>query len=716
MSIAVPAQSRRLRLPIVRWLRRGRVPIILGLALIITAICHTDWFRGLSTVQRWEGQAYDLRFRQRGTKPPHPQVVIAGITSSSLNQKLLEKDAAESEAIALMNANTWPWPRELHAKIIERLFEVGAKAVAVDIVFASDRDGDDALSAVLKRYRDRVVLASVVQNREQDGQTESVFLRPTEKLAEAIGGEGNIGYAKFTGDPVDGVVRQFDYRTSQLREFGLDDDGEELQGFAALAVSRLTGSPVPSGRHQLLNFQGPATTYRHLPVDEVFLKRTFEQGSRFEQGTIFRDKLVFYGPIAEIMHDEHLTPFGKMPGVEIHAQIAGSLLSQTLLAPVSPTLSFLLSLVCVLGAGASISFIRNALWQALAVVAIGAAFWLATEWMFSAGRMVVPAVSTLVSLGAVGALSVVFLFFLEQWERTQTRKVLDRSVNPRIAKVLMHNAESFDQLRRGERRPVVILFSDIRSFTTWSEKAEPEHLVGQLNEYFERMVELIERSETLGNAQKFIGDAILAAWGDTPQNQFGDAEDSRRAIAVALQMREALRELNTGWTGRDDRIVISIGMGINLGEVVVGEVGHPKRGEFTVLGDGVNFAARLESATKQFHTDCLVGERAEAVTRDKFVYRHVDYVCVKGKTKPVNIYIPLSDRSVPAPEWLDDYHRARGLYVERRFGEAAALFREVLARIGGEDYLCTTYAERCDLYAKEPPPADWDGSYTMTEK
>src|SRR5688572_18731075 len=211
MSIAAPAQSRSLRLPLVRWLRRGRIPLILAVALVIVAVCHTDWFHRLAPIQRWEGQAYDIRFRQRGVTSPHPGVVIAGITASSFDQKSLEKDVAESEAIALMHANTWPWPRELHAKIIERLFEVGAKIVAVDIVFASDRDGDDALSAVLRKYRGRVVLASVLQNRQQDGQVESAFLRPTVKLTEALGGEGNIGYAKFNGDPLDGVVRQFDY-------------------------------------------------------------------------------------------------------------------------------------------------------------------------------------------------------------------------------------------------------------------------------------------------------------------------------------------------------------------------------------------------------------------------------------------------------------------------------------------------------------------------
>ena len=214
--------------------------------------------------------------------------------------------------------------------------------------------------------------------------------------------------------------------------------------------------------------------------------------------------------------------------------------------------------------------------------------------------------------------------------------------------------------------------------------------------------------------QKFIGDAILAAWGDTHSNGFAD--DATRAVATALTMRVTLGALNAGWDKREDRIVISIGMGINHGDVVVGEVGHPERREYTVLGDGVNFAARLESATKQFHTDCLVGESVEALTRGQFIYREVGYLRVKGKTKPVHIYTPLSDKTTPAPEWLADFHRALTLHRTRDFTAAVALFAEVKQRAGGEDFLCNWYTIHAQRYLAEPPPEDWDGSETLTEK
>ena len=181
-------------------------------------------------------------------------------------------------------------------------------------------------------------------------------------------------------------------------------------------------------------------------------------------------------------------------------------------------------------------------------------------------------------------------------------------------------------------------------------------------------------------------------------------------------MRAALAKLNAGWQENPDRQNLSIGIGVNHGEVIVGNIGHPQRMEFTVLGDGVNLAARLESATKQFHTDILVGEQVEKLTREHFVYRTVDLLTVKGKTKPVEVFALLSDRSLPPPAWLADYHEAVKLYRRREFAEAADRFQSVQEQIGGGDFLCEMYPSRCEAYQLSPPPDNWDGSFTLSEK
>ena len=181
-------------------------------------------------------------------------------------------------------------------------------------------------------------------------------------------------------------------------------------------------------------------------------------------------------------------------------------------------------------------------------------------------------------------------------------------------------------------------------------------------------------------------------------------------------MRTALAELNTGWAGRDDRLELSIGVGINHGTVVVGELGHPQRMEFTVLGDGVNLAARLESATKQFGCDILVGETAYALTKDAFVFRRVDRAVFKGKTQPIHVFTPLGEVGMPIPGWLTGYHEALDLFYEQKFEQAKQKFDEVNAEMGGDDYLCQMYKKRCDHFIAEPPASDWDGRWVLSEK
>src|ERR1700685_2804810 len=184
-----------------------------------------------------------------------------------------------------------------------------------------------------------------------------------------------------------------------------------------------------------------------------------------------------------------------------------------------------------------------------------------------------------------------------------------------------------------------------------TETSDANKLVAQLNEYFLEMVGMVLKEG--GTLQKFIGDAIMAAWGDTHSESL--EIDAQRAVSAALQMRGALVKLNERWKNEKDRPKLSIGIGVNHGDVIVGNIGHPQRMEFTVLGDGVNLAARLESATKQFHADILIGETVEKLTRDHFVYRTVDLMTVKGKTKPVEVFALLSERSVPPPAWLEMY-------------------------------------------------------------
>jgi adenylate cyclase len=281
-----------------------------------------------------------------------------------------------------------------------------------------------------------------------------------------------------------------------------------------------------------------------------------------------------------------------------------------------------------------------------------------------------------------------------------------------VAKTILEDRRSFVEALKGRKQPVTVLFSDIRGFTSMTESSDADKLVAQLNEYFRDMVGSVLQNN--GTLQKFIGDAIMAVWGDVSSK--GNAQDALGAVTTALQMRAALTKLNADWKENSDRKKLSIGIGVNHGEVIVGNIGHPQRMEFTVLGDGVNLAARLESATKQFHADILIGEEVEKLTREYFVYRTVDLMVVKGKVKPVEVFALLSDRSVPPPAWLETYHNAVKMYRRRDFKEAAGRFKFTQEQIVGGDFLCEMYLSRCAAFELSPPPADWDGSFTLSEK
>lgn len=709
-QIFAPAAVFR-RLP--KLLRKGRVAIILLWAAAVFLFSQSMWFGSSKRVQQVEQALIDWRFQARGDLLGSPDVVIVGMNDSSLEQTALQGLATESEGVALMAAQKPPWNRKVWALLIERLMQSGAKVVALDLIFDGNNPGTDELAAVVTKYRDRLVLGARFSDVTADGEDRNVtFTTP----ATALTGEGDssdlVGSCLFRQDN-DQAIRRFDFRTSLMREAGMDDDSDDIVSFAPLAVSKFQGRPAPRGYGMPIAYQGRATTYVHFPMEEVLTDRYFSTDPKFARGKVFRDKLVFVGPIAEILHDVHKTPFGLMPGVEIHANIAGALLSGRTLRHAPPDTARWLAIGVALCAVALIVFCRQALTQFAVFATLTVALAGAAHVFFSDARIIIPLVEPAFVLLGVGGFGVLFSVAIEQLEKARIRGVLNQYVSKNVADVVLKHSEDFEQMMRGERRNVTIVFSDVRGFTSIFESSDATALVEQLNEYFERMVGCIQKVD--GTVQKFIGDAIMAAWGDT--HSLGYAEDAERAVRSALAMRVALRELNAKWEGNPARIPMKTGIGVNHGEVVVGEVGSQGvRKEFTLLGDAVNSAARFESATKQYHVDLLVGGSVEALTRGKFVYRAVDRARFKGKTVPIEVFALLSDAATPAPAWLARWHEAVEHFRAARFAEAARLFRDVAAEIGGDDFLCEMYLARIAEYELSPPPADWDGAHTLSEK
>jgi adenylate cyclase len=700
----------------VKFLTQHAKAIVIAVGLLAFGLTQTHWLTTSALWQKGEGALIDRRYGNRAARPAHPDIKLVGIENSTIAlDELAPEEIAASPALQLMQA-PWPWDRRVYAAVLEKLMASGAKVVVFDFVFAAETEGDGVFAQALQKYKDHVVIGSQFSSEETSGEVFQKYTPPNAQLL-LPGTDGIIGMVNVWADP-DEIERRGRYRTSiehetpQLQKFA-DKYPDNLIHMSALAAEKFAGrvDTPPYGHSNFIDFRGPAGTYDALPLEKMFVEKLW-QAPPLNGGSIFRDKIVIVGPMAEIFHDVHDTPFGPMPGPEVQAQMAATILDHSSLGEPSPMSGLALTLL-MLGLTLAIClWIHHALLKMLLLAGTAVAFLVACQLFFTRGHCVLPMMPALFCFMTTGLFGVVFQFALEQIERRRYRNVLDRYVSKNVARTILDDKRSFEEALRGRKQPVTILFSDIRGFTTMTENSDAGKLVAQLNEYFADMVGIVLQEG--GTLQKFIGDAIMAAWGDTHSDGIG--VDARHAVNAALQMRPALAKLNDRWKDSPDRAKLAIGIGVNHGDVIVGNIGHPQRMEFTVLGDGVNLAARLESATKQFHMDVLVGEEAEKLTRDQFVYRAVDLLTFKGKTKSVEVFGVLSDRSQPPPAWLAAYHEAIKLYRGRQFAEAIARFEAVQKEIGGGDYLCTMYLERCADYIKQPPPKNWDGSHTLSEK
>ncbi|HPE89524.1 MAG TPA: adenylate/guanylate cyclase domain-containing protein [Spirochaetia bacterium] len=295
---------------------------------------------------------------------------------------------------------------------------------------------------------------------------------------------------------------------------------------------------------------------------------------------------------------------------------------------------------------------------------------------------------------------------LAQKKEAKIRHIFQKFVPQELIDRFFRNPE---EMLVGENRELAVLFSDIRSFTTISEAMRPDDLVNSLNRYFSTMVDIIMARH--GVIDKYIGDAIMAFFGAPVSH----ADDAASSVLAALEMTEALDAFNRGQlaAGKPE---FKIGIGINYGVVTVGNIGCDKKMDYTVIGDMVNLASRLEGLTKPYRQPLIFSEFLYDKVRDEFPCRILDLVAVKGKTKGVRIYTARrSVTPVEAKAWAV-HEEAMAMYLARRFREASIMFRSVTDELGPDDYASAMMAERCGRYAVEPPPDDWDGVEVLHSK
>ncbi len=291
------------------------------------------------------------------------------------------------------------------------------------------------------------------------------------------------------------------------------------------------------------------------------------------------------------------------------------------------------------------------------------------------------------------------------------RATMHRYMTPNVAERALELGE--DAFMEGERRDVTILFSDIRSYTSLTEKMQATEVVSLLNNYFETMVEAVFNFE--GTLDKFIGDSLMAVFG-APLPLSDD--HAWMAVQSALDMRRRLKEFNRD-RGTPTQPLIRIGMGLSSGEVVSGNIGSQKRVDYTVIGEGVDISSRLEGVTKEYGCDIILSEFTYTLCCDRIWTRELDRIRVKGKSKPVSIYELIADRQQPlddaTTEFLNFYAAGRSAYVSTHFRQAIQLF-EKAQQLRPDDKAVAVHLERAMRYMLNPPPPTWDGVYTMTTK
>lgn len=690
----------------------------------------------------------DLRHTIRGPIPPGGEVVIVAIDEASLTA-----------------IGRWPWPRARLAELVDRMVSGGVVAIGFDLVFdqperqldlpslkaAVERaprrpagellaeveaslDGDRRLADSMQTAG-RVVLGHFFEFGGEANDAAGSF--PELSVRETAGADatflpaarrlhGNVpslataawsvGHLNFLPDP-DGEYRRLPLGIRLGDRIGPAFALELLRRAGGGAAATLTLAPFGVAAARLgplllpvdergelwVNYLGPAGAFPRVSAADVLAGRV--------PPDTFTGRLAILGATAAGF-DSLATPFGPVvPGAEVHATVIDNVLHGRSLRrpawlPSAEAAGIVVGGVLI---GVGLRRLRGVLGVAFAL-GLGLLYAAASQWAFVASGLVLSAVYPLATMVACALGGAVFQYVSEEAEKRRIRGAFRTYVGPEVTELL---AADPTRLRLGgERRPVTVFFSDIRGFTTLSEGLAPEALGELLNDYLGAMTDIVFRHR--GLLDKYIGDAIMAFWGapvDAP-------DQAAQACRAALDMLAALPGMHARWRERGWP-TFAIGIGVDTGEVVVGNFGSAQRFSYTAMGDHVNLASRLEGLNKQYGTTVLLSGATRAALGDDFVCREVDRVRVKGKTVPVAIFELLGRTANDGDgRWrrLEDlFARALSAYRARAWDDAERALQQVATEYPG-DGPARVYLERCAALRSAPPPEGWDGVFESKTK
>ncbi len=588
----------------------------------------------------------DAIARKGRTTPPNPDLVFLAIDSASVGIEAgtdveeffgsTSADVLGARALQLMS-QSWPWPREVYALVLDRLMQAGAKAVVFDLTFPTSTTGDGPFREALHRYREHVVIGSNFVSTTETTSSGVIpsLTRPSDSLIPVTTPiDDRIGYTNFWPDD-DDVVRAAQYRVvaAQVdRRFALPNEEVFLSLSAAGLKKAGLHDRIPTWleSHQIRYTAAPRNGFPPRSLFGIFAPRYWE--GNYQSGEFFRGKIVLVGAEGNWQHDDHPTPFGSMPGPELHlnamnAAIHGEFISEMSHGAVMWVTAGagLLGILLTMG-------IRSPWLRLLALLGAVVAYAWTALLAFNHLSLYLPFLPGLLELNTTVLLGLVCDFTWERFEKTRVRRTLERYVSTNVVQELLDNPRLFQQSLGGVLKPVAILFSDLRGFSSFTAKTDPQVLVAQLNEYLSAMVACVFRHG--GTLDKFVGDAVMAVWGNVKSE--GVRNDAANAVRAALEMRSELERLNGSWRERG-LPELRAGMAVNHGDVVVGNIGSPQRMEFTVIGDVVNICWKLQELTKELGVDLIVTKNVSVLLVEHFELQHFGQVEVRGLSEPQDV-------------------------------------------------------------------------------
>jgi adenylate cyclase len=671
---------------------------------------------------------------------------------------------------SLKEIGQWPWPRTIVADLVTQLTQLGAVAIAFDVIFAepdrmspsiaatSFRNLDDGTRNKLRSLpsNDEVLAEAIQRSRVVVGQVGSATPVPRSETEAAL----QTGFAVKGPDPTPflvtfaGLLRNVPAIEQAAAGRGVFSILPERDGIVRRVpiIMQAQGAVVPSLSMELLRVvadsgailvrtdeagvQSVAVPGLELPTDQngrlwVHFNRhdpgRYLSANDVLQGRVQRDniegKLVLIGTSAAGLLDVKTTPVSAaMPGVEVHAQILESALANSLLTYPSYAIGAELLAAVLVGLAIIIvaPMLRASIVIALGAVVVGAL--IGVSWyLFSQYDLLIDFTYPLVASGFVYLTLIFVNYFQEQKQRQQIRAAFAYYLSPALVEQLARSPEKL--VLGGEERKMTILFSDVRGFTTISEhyKHDPQGLTRLMNRFMTPLTNaIIERNGTI---DKYIGDAIMAFWNaplDDPQQEINACE-------AALEMLARADKLNQEFKREADQnggkyMPLHIGIGLNTGPCVVGNMGSDFRFNYSVLGDTVNVASRLEARTKDYRVPIVIGEETAQKAKEKFATMEIDRIQVKGKTQPETVFTVLGRAELGRdPNFLELQELMTKMlryYREQNWTQALDTIEPCrkAAEGFGVGALYHMYAERIEAFRHDPPPSDWNGVYEAESK